>query len=389
MVKELAYVLITPYSLIKSRTGGIIGRLLSSARLEFVGARMFMPGDVFVDRYEATIELQHIAPSVRKALINYLNECFRPKNRIGIVNRSLVLLFYGENAISHISKIAGPMPDPKGDTIRGTYGDFIGYRAGELRYFDPAVLTSADPQTNRLQLELFAEYAEKEGGIFEKIMPFPRGQKPETTLVIIKPDNFYQMSSRPGNIIDSFSRSGLYIVGAKLLHLTVRQAEEFYGPLRRLFVEKLKGGLRDKVRSRLADLGFTIEDEIYDAITDLLKDINAKTEFNRIVQYMTGTSSDDAGRHLHQKPGKSLALLYQGINAVEKIRALLGSTDPRKADEGTVRSDYGRDLMRNGAHASDSVASAERERKIVDLWNPELHLDFQRLIKSYLRKGKI
>ena len=50
MSNELAYVLITPYSLMKSRTGGIIGRLLSLGRLELVGARMYAPSDEFVDR---------------------------------------------------------------------------------------------------------------------------------------------------------------------------------------------------------------------------------------------------------------------------------------------------------------------------------------------------
>lgn len=49
------------------------------------------------------------------------------------------------------------------------------------------------------------------------------------------------------------------------------------------------------------------------------------------------------------------------------IRDKLGSTDPTKAEAGTIRSDYGHDLMRNGAHASDSQDSVERERKIIGL----------------------
>ena len=49
----------------------------------------------------------------------------------------------------------------------------------------------------------------------------------------------------------------------------------------------------------------------------------------------------------------------------------MGNTDPTKAEEGTIRIDYGHDLMRNGAHASDSVESADRERKIVGLTGSE------------------
>ena len=52
---QLAYALITPYSLFKSRTGGIIGRLLAHARLEFVGARMYVFSDAFVDAYKKVI----------------------------------------------------------------------------------------------------------------------------------------------------------------------------------------------------------------------------------------------------------------------------------------------------------------------------------------------
>ncbi|MCD6303984.1 MAG: nucleoside-diphosphate kinase, partial [Planctomycetes bacterium] len=60
-------------------------------------------------------------------------------------------------------------------------------------------------------------------------------------------------------------------------------------------------------------------------------------------------------------------LLYEGPDAIRKIRTVLGSTDPSKAEPGTVRSDFGRDLMRNGAHASDSPENALRERRIVGL----------------------
>jgi nucleoside diphosphate kinase len=66
-----------------------------------------------------------------------------------------------------------------------------------------------------------------------------------------------------------------------------------------------------------------------------------------------------------------MAMLYEGPDAIRKIRSVLGSTDPAKAEPATVRSDFGRDLMRNGAHASDSPNSALRERQIVGLADPE------------------
>lgn len=48
--QELAYVIITPYSLSKSRTGGIIARLIARTGLELVGARMFAPGRELITR---------------------------------------------------------------------------------------------------------------------------------------------------------------------------------------------------------------------------------------------------------------------------------------------------------------------------------------------------
>ena len=58
-----------------------------------------------------------------------------------------------------------------------------------------------------------------------------------------------------------------------------------------------------------------------------------------------------------------LALALGGENIIERVRALLGPTDSRKAEKGTIRGDYGVDTMVNVAHASDSPEAAEAELK--------------------------
>ena len=63
---------------------------------------------------------------------------------------------------------------------------------------------------------------------------------------------------------------------------------------------------------------------------------------------------------------RCLALVYQGVDAVRKIRAIIGATDPKKADVATVRKEFGRDIMVNAAHASDSPENARREMRIID-----------------------
>jgi len=374
MAGELAYVLITPYSLLKSRTGGIISRLLLLTDLEFVGARMYWPSDAFVDRYVETLKEQELGPDAERLITNYLNDYFRRKNRFGISSRTFLLLFRGENAVEKLKKdVVGSLTAAfQGDSVRGTYGDYLVGTNGEVEFFEPAVLVGTDSRSTRSQLRVLADFAESDGGIIERAVKFKPGETPETTLAIIKPDAFKRRSSRPGNIIDVFSKTGLYIVGAKLLRMSVAQAEEFYAPLKQIFVERLKGPIERTLASRLqGSFGFALAPEHISGMADVLKNENADYEFSKIVEYMSGRAARTAKTPEERTaPGseKALALLYRGVDAVRKIRERLGSTDPSKAAEGTVRSDFGFDLMKNGAHASDSPASADRERKIIGLW---------------------
>ena len=60
-----------------------------------------------------------------------------------------------------------------------------------------------------------------------------------------------------------------------------------------------------------------------------------------------------------------MAIVYQGVDAVRKIREVLGPTDPSKAPPGSIRREFGETIMVNAAHASDSVDNAAREMKII------------------------
>ncbi|MCF6157891.1 MAG: nucleoside-diphosphate kinase [wastewater metagenome] len=395
MASELTYALITPYSLLKSRTGGILGRLLSLTNLEFIGATMFAPSDAFVDKYCLTIEEQNIKPAWKKVMINYVNSNFRKENKFGITNRTVLLLFKGSNAIVKMKDdVIGPITSFQGHTIRGSFGDYVESSNGTTEYFEPAVITSADPITNNKQLELFAEYLPGDGGVLEDVIQYSEGARPETTLVILKP--FEEQSPLPGNIIDMFSRAGLYIVGIKLLRMSIAQAEEFYGPLIDIFREKLKPK-PEKIAEKLKDcfkslFTFEVPGDILsgqaEQLSEQLKNINAMHEFNKIIQYMTGLDpekTDAAGKRM---PGttRCLALLYQGPDAISKIRNILGPTDSKKGEPGKVRRIYGEDIMKNAAHASDSTENAERERKIIGLWDNSGPCELKGLIENYLQK---
>jgi hypothetical protein len=122
-------------------------------------------------------------------------------------------------------------------------------------------------------------------------------------------------------------------------------------------------------------------------MTDMLAEKNAVCEFHKIVEYMTGIDPASVANPADKKKSgkvQCLALLYRGENAVAKIRERLGATDPGKAAAATVRSSFGYDLMKNAAHASDSVENAERERRIVGLMGEDEPFVVQ-LIQEYLR----
>lgn len=389
MATELAYALITPYSLLKSRTGNIISRLLL-ADLEVVAARMYAPSDAFVDHYKKLLSAQDIDSPVKGALLDYCDAYLRPNNRMGVSNRCMLLLFRGERATDVLNdEVVGPITrEPRGDTVRGTYGDFVVDRDGSVHYFEPACFISTDPALTAQHLRLFAEFADLDGGLVLEAAPHPRGVAYETTLVLLKPDNFRKPSARPGNIVDMFAKTGLFIVGAKVLHMTVAEAEEFYGPLRQMFVERLRGNVARQAAAHLRQaFEFDIPEEAVEPMGDILKGYNAEHEFNRIVEYMTGRNPahlpSPEERHL---PGleKCFALLYTGPQAISRIRDRLGSTNPNEAAAGSVRSVYGEDLMRNAAHASDSPASAERERRIIGLWRDESPSEVKALLDDYL-----
>ena len=393
MAEQLAYLMITPYSLAKSRTGAIIARALSLIQAELVGIYMFRPSDKFVDRFRDAYKKATVKDGSQKALVDYVDENLRTQNPLSITNRSLVLLFRGEDAVAHLRSdvVGSARPDVAGDTVRGSFGDYLVYPNGEVKYFEPAVLCGADEPTCNEQLQIMSDLAASDGGVIEDAIKFADPRGVETSLVILKPDNFYRRSRWAGNIIDIFSKTGLFIVGAKLLRMSPAQGEEFYGPLKDIFREKLSDRVVDVVQQRLVGaFDFEIPEDVYQTVGRMLADRNAETEFAKIVEYMTGLDPRQVSPAERHSPGTvpCLALLYRGKQAISKIRMWLGATDPSKADYGTVRSDFGRDLMRNAAHASDNVANAERERQAVGLWRTESNPEFKKVIDDYLAAVK-
>ena len=126
----------------------------------------------------------------------------------------------------------------------------------------------------------------------------------ERTISIVKPDAVAK--NIIGQIYSRFEQNGLRIVAAKMKHLSVREAQDFYAV--------------HKERPFYADL----------------------------VAFMTS--------------GPVMIQVLEGENAVAKNRELMGATDPENAAPGTIRADFAESLSINAVHGSDSLENAAIER---------------------------
>ena len=125
----------------------------------------------------------------------------------------------------------------------------------------------------------------------------------ERTLSILKPDAV--KNNINGSINSYIEKSGLKIIAQRKMLLTKKQAELFY---------------------------------------EIHKD---RPFFGELVEFMTS--------------GSVIVQVLIGENAVSKYRQIMGATDPKQADKGTIRGDFANDISENRVHGSDSLENAHRE----------------------------
>lgn len=376
MENTLSYVFVTPYTIAKSRTGGVVSRLLSRLDLELVGAQMIAVDDYFAKAY-ADILREQVDPQNKGAaslLGDYVEQYMGPSG--GRAHRSLMMLFRGTDACKKLSDICGALyPENRGvesltgETIRDTYADLIvdPENTEKVIYFEPAVLTPRSQRYADKVLSLLASWLPGQPNIIEN-MPYPDPKKIQRTLVIIKPDNWRFASSRPGTIIDMFSRTGLRIVGVKVHRMSIAEALEFYGPVRNALKKRLGPVFGAKARELLQDeLKIALSDETEKRLTESFGHEYAEDQFEQIIEFMSGQRPSSCPLEEMIEPGsvKCMILVYEGEDATGRIRDVLGPTDPLKAPGGTVRREFGSNVMVNTAHASDSPESAIREMGVV------------------------
>jgi nucleoside-diphosphate kinase len=134
----------------------------------------------------------------------------------------------------------------------------------------------------------------------------------ERTLSIIKPDGVAK--GIIGEIIKRFENDGLRISAIKMVYLTKKEAEGFY------IVHK--------------------ERPFYNSLTDFMSS------------------------------GPIVVMVLEGNDAIRKNREIMGATNPKDADTGTIRRDFGTNVEKNTVHGSDSLESAAFE---IDYFFKSLH----------------
>jgi nucleoside-diphosphate kinase len=125
----------------------------------------------------------------------------------------------------------------------------------------------------------------------------------ERTFSIVKPDAVQR--NLIGEIYARFEKAGLRVIGARMLRLSTAQAEGFYAEHR------------------------------------------GRPFFESLVAYMTS--------------GPVMVQVLEGDDAVLLNRKLMGATNPKDAEPGTIRADFAESIDANAVHGSDSPASAVRE----------------------------
>ena len=349
-----------------------MSRLITRTGLELTGARMFAPSAELANKYSEAIVSANDPQDrrIQELIYQYILQNLMPDPKTGRRRRLMMLLFRGDDAVRKTRSVIGNISAERrgGETIRDTYGDLIIDEHDQVKYFEPAVLAAPNVEEAEIKAKLWASYSDTDGGIVENTIAYPAGEKPQRTLVLIKPDNFRFPTGRPGNVIDFFSRTGLYIVGIKVHQMSVAEAVEFYGPVKEVLRTRLKDVVAAKAKAAIEkELGFKVPAAEEKQLGEILGRAFGDNQFDNIVRFMAGRAPGECDEKQLKEPGteKCIALVYEGVEAVRKIRDVLGPTDPSKAPPGSIRREFGQTIMVNAAHASDSEENAKRELAII------------------------
>ncbi|MGV3465780.1 MAG: nucleoside-diphosphate kinase [Heyndrickxia sp.] len=146
----------------------------------------------------------------------------------------------------------------------------------------------------------------------------------EKTFLMVKPDGVQRQLI--GEIVSRFEKKGFHLVGAKLMKVSTELAEKHYG------------------------------------------EHKERPFFGELVDFITSSPV--------------FAMVWEGENVIATARQMMGSTNPKDAQPGTIRGDFGVTVGKNIIHGSDSPESAEREIGL--FFKQEELVEYKKLINDWI-----
>ena len=382
MGNELAYTILTPHTVRKGRLGAVLSQLLSRVDLNLISGGLFQASPDLAESFAQTISDPLIAAYVRREFPHRRDSDSPAGSLIERHDpRALLLVFQGQDAVAKLAAAVGaglPEAQARG-TIRGVFGDHIRADADQSTlYFEPAALAAPSRDLAGQQLQLWLDASERD--LMRPVTQLPGDE--QRTLVLLKPDNFRFPSTRPGALMGVFARAGLLLESLKVHHMSLAEATEFYRDvlpaLENLYLrpERIEQAAAGAANAFDLALSATASLQLGQLVAPHL----GRAHWENLIAFMTGARPSEVAQENHTEPGsqKIIALVYRGVDAVAKIRATLGPTDPSKAPHGTVRREFGQTMMVNAAHASDSTENAAREIGLLGLDRNHLLESLQR-----------
>ncbi|MEM4271926.1 MAG: nucleoside-diphosphate kinase [Candidatus Pacearchaeota archaeon] len=187
----------------------------------------------------------------------------------------------------------------------------------------------------------------------------------ERALLLIKPDGVKR--GLIGKIISRFEEIGLKIIGMKMIQSNEELAKKHY-PLQEEWIK-----------------------QVYEKTKAVYEKENKEFKYKEPIELATTLQNRSVSFLLE---GPVIAIVLEGPHAIELVRKIVGSTEPRQAVPGTIRGDFAMTesyissdlkdrIVKNLVHASDSIENAKRE---ISLWfkDNELCPDYKTLHEFYL-----
>jgi nucleoside-diphosphate kinase len=277
----------------RSITGTIISILRfmseSQTKLDIIGADVYNFTDDFVEEFCKTLvdkkprEERQIQEKFKEFLLS--EESFNRKKYK--MRRVFNIVLEGEDAVTRVSNLMGDIRIRNGITIFGRYGFYKKDENEKIVAAEFPASAPANKEEAEAQLDLMWNKYKSYGGPLEDSIVYTPGKMQfiERSVLIVKPNAFEKPNDpRMGNVIDAISRTGMFIIGAKVQIPAREQMMEFYAAHKgKPFFESLVDFMSAKRSLALLYEGIHARREIRDAALTVVREAYSDSKLENTV----------------------------------------------------------------------------------------------------------